>query len=119
MHPVESALWFSTALFHAAVPSHPLHFCESAPNLLPPPHARRRRRRRRRALGPSLTEAATRPLSADYNKAYGDLSPIPGHHGHAEYKGQKFHWLHHQWFECNYGSDLVPFDHLFGTYRAD
>jgi sterol desaturase/sphingolipid hydroxylase (fatty acid hydroxylase superfamily) len=34
-------------------------------------------------------------------------------------RGQQFHWLHHHYFECNYGSDLVPCDHLFGTYRKD
>ena len=27
--------------------------------------------------------------------------------------------LHHRYFECNYGSELVPFDHMFGTYRKD
>ena len=42
---------------------------------------------------------------------------IPGHHGYNAYKGQSFHWLHHRYFECNYGSELVPFDHMFGTYR--
>lgn len=26
-----------------------------------------------------------------------------------------FHYLHHQYFECNYGGGLVPFDWLFGT----
>lgn len=26
-----------------------------------------------------------------------------------------FHYLHHKYFECNYGGGLVPFDWLFGT----
>jgi hypothetical protein len=51
-------------------------------------------------------------------KLHADISPIPGHHGYqsgdpsgqgkAYLKGQQFHWLHHHYFECNYGSDLVP-----------
>ncbi|MEO1043772.1 MAG: sterol desaturase family protein, partial [Pseudomonadota bacterium] len=27
------------------------------------------------------------------------------------------HYLHHKYFEVNYGDGLVPFDKLFGTYH--
>ena len=62
---------------------------------------------------------ASHPVHFYYNKLHADISPIPGHHGYNAYKGQSFHWLHHRYFECNYGSELVPFDHMFGTYRKD
>jgi len=28
-----------------------------------------------------------------------------------------FHYLHHKYFECNYGGSLAPFDQLFGTFH--
>lgn len=28
-----------------------------------------------------------------------------------------FHYLHHKYFECNYGSTIVPMDQLFGTFH--
>lgn len=28
-----------------------------------------------------------------------------------------FHYLHHKYFECNYGSTLAPMDQLFGTFH--
>lgn len=28
-----------------------------------------------------------------------------------------FHYLHHRYFECNYGSTLAPMDQLFGTFH--
>ena len=31
--------------------------------------------------------------------------------------GSYFHYLHHRYFECNYGESTVPFDWLFGTLR--
>jgi len=31
--------------------------------------------------------------------------------------GSCFHYLHHRYFECNYGESTVPFDRLFGTLR--
>ena len=69
------------------------------------------------ALTPLLV--AAHPVHFLFIKLHADISPIPGHHGYQAYKGQQFHWLHHHYFECNYGSDLVPCDHIFGTYRKD
>ena len=31
--------------------------------------------------------------------------------------GSYFHYLHHRYFECNYGESTLPFDRLFGTLR--
>ncbi len=31
--------------------------------------------------------------------------------------GSYFHYLHHRYFECNYGETTVPLDRLFGTVR--
>jgi sterol desaturase/sphingolipid hydroxylase (fatty acid hydroxylase superfamily) len=37
--------------------------------------------------------------------------------GYAAYKGQQFHWLHHHYFECNYGS-VRPRCDAFGVFGA-
>lgn len=31
--------------------------------------------------------------------------------------GSYFHYLHHRYFECNYGEATIPFDRWFGTFR--
>ena len=31
--------------------------------------------------------------------------------------GSYFHYLHHRYFECNYGEATIPLDKLFGTFR--
>ena len=31
--------------------------------------------------------------------------------------GVFFHYLHHRYFECNYGDTLVPLDRWFGTFH--
>jgi sterol desaturase/sphingolipid hydroxylase (fatty acid hydroxylase superfamily) len=31
--------------------------------------------------------------------------------------GSYFHYLHHRYFECNYGEATLPFDRWFGTFR--
>ena len=28
-----------------------------------------------------------------------------------------FHYLHHKYFECNYGGTIAPMDQLFGTFH--
>ena len=49
--------------------------------------------------------------------AYSALSPATGHHGFGgpvlEKKwatGAYFHYLHHRYFECNYGDNVLPLD---------
>ena len=35
-----------------------------------------------------------------------------------EYPGDYFHYLHHKYFECNYGGDgMLPLDRWFGTFH--
>ena len=53
------------------------------------------------------------------------LGAAPGHtefdqhvvEGKATIPGDFFHYLHHRYFECNYGSTTVPFDRWLGTFR--
>ena len=90
MHPIEHLLYFSGILIHWIVLSHPLH-----------------------AL---LHVQAT------------GLTPALGHLGFDKYLfagktpltlGQRyFHYLHHKYFECNYGGDgTVPMDKWFGSFH--
>lgn len=66
------------------------------------------------ALLPLLYTA--HPLHFLYAKFHCDLSPIGGHDGYAyPGGGVSDHWLHHQTFECNYGTPLINLDRLFGT----
>ena len=40
--------------------------------------------------------------------------------GDARFGGSRYHFLHHAFLECNYGtSPVIPFDHLLGSYRDD
>ena len=81
------------------------------------------------------------PPTCETRCVQGYQSGDPSGQGKAYLKGQQFHWLHHHYFECNCtcqqldpshsqrskkkllfaadGSDLVPCDHIFGTYRKD
>jgi len=88
MHPVEHVLYFSGVLLHWILPSHPLHVL--------------------------------------FHLQYTALSPTQGHCGFhkIELPGkiairteQYAHYLHHKYFEVNYGGDIVPFDKLFGTFH--
>ena len=88
MHPVEHLLYFSTVLFHLILPSH--------------------------------------PLLAIYQLHKAGFGAIPGHVGFEKMEiGQEHlmdmhaynHYLHHKYFEVNYGDGLVPFDKLFGTFH--
>jgi sterol desaturase/sphingolipid hydroxylase (fatty acid hydroxylase superfamily) len=52
------------------------------------------------------------------------LAPASGHHGFEGPilnekwpTGSYFHYLHHRYFECNYGEALFPLDKWFGTFR--
>jgi sterol desaturase/sphingolipid hydroxylase (fatty acid hydroxylase superfamily) len=88
MHPVEHLLYFSGVLVHWIVPSHPLHVIFHLQHL-----------------------------------AY---APAQGHNGFDKVKlgdGMEMsvehytHYLHHKYFEVNYGDGLVPLDKLFGTFH--
>ncbi len=88
MHPVEHLLYFSGVLIHWIVPSHPIHVIFHLQHLA--------------------------------------FAPAQGHSGfdRVVIKGDAavktddyFHYLHHKYFECNYGNDLMPLDEWFGTFH--
>ena len=86
MHPLEHVLYFSCALIHWIVPSHPIHVIMNLQHAALTP-----------AQGHAGFEAVV--VNEKYNLAG------------ASY----FHQLHHRYFECNYGEPDMPFDHWFGT----
>ena len=58
------------------------------------------------------------PIHFLFNKLHADVSPLPGHDGFDKPGGgSHFHYLHHAHYNCNYGTPMVPFDKLFGTYE--
>lgn len=88
MHPIEHVLYFSGVLLHWIIPSHPLH--------------------------------------AIFHLVHTGLSPAAGHSGfykfevgekHAVSNGGYFHYLHHRYFDCNYGNEGVPLDKWFGSFH--
>lgn len=89
MHPVEHVLYFSGVLIHWIVPSHPLHAIFHLQHLSFAP-----------AQGHSGFERVVMTKS-----------------GAAVKTNDYFHYLHHKYFECNYGSDLVPLDRWLGTFN--
>eukprot|EP01083_Nonionella_stella_P007106 20509_1 len=60
------------------------------------------------------------PVHFMVNKFHATISPAPGHDGYdtpvGGGGGGYFHYLHHAHYDCNYGTDLVPLDWLFGTF---
>ena len=64
------------------------------------------------------------PFHFLFDLQHAALGPACGHHGFdgpiLEEKwptGSYFHYLHHRYFECNYGESTLPFDKWFGTFR--
>ncbi|MEQ9487986.1 MAG: sterol desaturase family protein [Alphaproteobacteria bacterium] len=88
MHPVEHALYFSSAAIHFVVASHPLHmifhlFLE--------------------ALNPACSHSGYDGVEVG---------------GKTRLKlGDFFHQLHHRHFECNYGTAEMPWDKWFGSFH--
>lgn len=88
MHPVELLLYLGMALWHLVIPSN--------------------------------------PILALYQLHRAGFGAIPGHIGFdkiemGETSGLPthayIHYLHHRYFEVNYGDGLVPFDKWFGTFH--
>ena len=90
MHPIEHILYFSGALLHWVLLSHPLHVIFHV-----------------QATG--LTPAMGHVGYHKWIKKDGSGASI----------GQRyFRFLHHRYFECNYGGDgTVPLDKWFGTWH--
>ena len=64
------------------------------------------------------------PFHFLFNLLHTALSPVCGHHGFEGPilegtwpTGSYFHYLHHRYFECNYGESTLPLDKWFGTFR--
>ena len=87
MHPIEHVIYFSCVLLFLVVPSHPIHAM-------------------------FLLQIAA--LGAGVGHTGFDKIVVKGK---ATLPGEFFHYLHHRYFECNYGTLLVPFDHWFGTFH--
>jgi sterol desaturase/sphingolipid hydroxylase (fatty acid hydroxylase superfamily) len=88
MHPVEHLLYFSTMFYHLLIPSN--------------------------------------PVIALYQLHYASFGAVPGHVGFDKIEvGQDgavdshayAHYLHHKYFEVNYGDALIPLDKWFGTWH--
>ena len=88
MHPVEHLLYFSIALIHLIIPSN--------------------------------------PILALYQLHYSGFGAVVGHIGFDKIELTEStaidshayaHYLHHKYFEVNYGDGLVPFDRWFGTWH--
>ena len=89
MHPLEHLLYFSGALLHWIVPSHPIHM------IFHLQHA---------ALSPTISHAGF------YKVLFDDDD-------HGLKSDNYFHYLHHKYFSVNFGSEAVPLDAWFGSYH--
>ncbi|MDE0941250.1 MAG: sterol desaturase family protein [Alphaproteobacteria bacterium] len=88
MHPVEHILYFSTVIVQWLLALHPV-------NALYQIHLA--------AFLPALSHSGFEKLQV--TKSF-DLDG-----------GNHFHYLHHKYFECNYGGSLTPLDKAFGTFH--
>ena len=88
MHPVEHFAYFSTILYHLVIPSN--------------------------------------PIIALYQLHIAGFGAVPGHVGFDKVELTNetavdshayIHYLHHKYFEVNYGDGLIPLDRWFGTFH--
>lgn len=88
MHPVEHLLYFSTAAYHLLIPSNPVL-------LIYQMHMA--------GFGAVVGHVGFDKIEVTDEKAIDS-------HAYA-------HYLHHKYFEVNYGDGLIPFDRWFGTWH--
>jgi len=68
-------------------------------------------------VGPSLVLFAS-PFAFLWNGIHLMISPAASHSGWEDHmQSDQYHYLHHRFFECNYGNSRTPFDKMFGTFR--
>lgn len=68
-------------------------------------------------MGPSFYIFAS-PFAFMWNGVHLLISPAASHSGFEDnFQSDQFHYLHHRYFECNYGTGTFPFDLWFGTFR--
>lgn len=89
MHPLEHLLYFTRWIILLVVPSHPIHMFYLM---------------QRPAINPALGHTGFDRLVL---RDEADGISIDSY----------FHYLHHRYFECNYGSPMVPLDKWFGTFH--
>lgn len=89
MHPIEHLIYFSGVVLHWVLLSHPLH-----------------------ALWHLQNASFTAPIG---HSGFENMEII----GRFKIKGpgDYHHYLHHRYFECNYGTPELPFDSWFGTFN--
>ncbi len=88
MHPIETAIYFSSVLIHFVVPSHPVHVIFHL---------------YLQGLNPAFSHSG---FDGVWLKDKKRLET-----------GDFFHQLHHRHFECNYGTAELPWDKVFGTFH--
>ena len=88
MHPVEHLLYFSAVLLHWVIPSHPAHVLVHLQQL---------------ALSPCTGHSG-------FDKVLLGTRASLDTHGYT-------HYLHHRYFEVNYGGELIPVDRWMGTFH--
>lgn len=88
MHPIEHVLYFSSALIHFVVASHPIHILYNVQYF---------------ALAAVTAHSGYETLLVK-DKDSVNL-------------GYFFHQLHHRYFECNYGTGEMPWDKWFGSFH--
>ena len=69
---------------------------------------------------------ALHPLNALYQLQFAVFNAAMSHTGYEKIllkddvgieSSSYFHYLHHKYFECNYGGTIAPMDQLFGTFH--
>ena len=88
MHPLEHLIYLSGVFIHAVVLSHPVHVLFHGQY--------------------NTLQAAT--SHAGFESILVRDKPV--HHA-----GSFFHTLHHRYYNCNYGNQLVPMDKWFGSFH--
>ena len=69
------------------------------------------------SIGPSLVLLAS-PFGFLWNGIHLIISPAASHSGWEDhFQSDQYHYLHHRFFECNYGTPSLPLDKMFGTFR--
>ena len=92
MHPIEHIIYFSGVLIYFIIPVHPFHAVLHLTKI---------------AIGPGLSHSGFHKLSIGKNSSVNTKHYL--------------HYLHHRYFECNYGAGLdgsiLPLDKWLGTFH--
>ncbi|CAJ1923731.1 unnamed protein product [Cylindrotheca closterium] len=71
------------------------------------------------SMAPSLYFCTT-PFAFVWNGIHLIIAPGASHSGYEDHiDSDQHHYLHHRYFECNYGTTSFPLDSLFGTFREN